>query len=352
MACTLPCERLAYESVMKTILCFGEVLLRLTAPDHEQLLRSAHLQACFGGAEVNTAISLGYFGHRARIVTTLPDNAVGDACVGELRRHGIDTATVARRPGRMGLYYLTTGAMLRPARVLYDRAHSAFAEADPALYDWPALLAGTDWLHISGITPALSATAARALQDAVEEAQRRGVSICFDCNIRPSLWQGREAQAVQAMQRFAQCAHLLLGNPHDIARMFGGDFAGQPAREAHAAAAATAMAACPSIRYVAATHRIVHSADHHTLTGYLADRSAIACSRAFELNPVLERIGAGDAFAAGVLHSLCADLQLQDAVDFAAAATALKHTLPGDFNTLREQDVRHLLASGGLDVQR
>ena len=337
---------------MKTIVCFGEVLLRLTAPGHEPLLRSPHLEACFGGAETNTAISLAYFGHRTRVVTTLPDNTIGDACVAELRRHGIDTAAIGRVPGRMGLYFLTNGAMLRPSRVLYDRAHSAFVGADPGGYDWPALLTGADWLHVSGITPALGEAAAQALQAAIAEARRIVASISFDCNIRPSLWRGREAQAVAAMQAIAKHAHLLLGNPHDIARMFGGDFSAMPAREAHAASAAMAMAACHDVRHVAATHRIVHSAAHHTLTGFLADRDGTVCSRAFELEPIVERIGAGDAFAAGILHALCSDLPRQTGIAFATAAAALKHTLPGDFSTLGVEDVHHLLASGGLDVQR
>lgn len=337
---------------MKTIVCFGEVLLRLTAPGNELLLRSPHLGACFGGAEINTAISLAYFGHRAHVVTTLPDNTIGDACVAELRRHGIDTTAIVRSQGRMGLYFLTNGAMLRPSRVLYDRAHSAFAAVDPGAYDWPVLLKGADWLHISGITPALGASAAQALNEAVAEAQRLGTHISFDCNIRPSLWRGREAQAVAAMQAIAPHAQLLIGNPYDIARMFGGDFGTLPAREANMASAARALAACPGIRQVAATHRAVHGADHHTFSGFLADRNAMACSRAFELKPIVERIGAGDAFAAGVLHALCSDLPPQEAIDFAVAAAALKHTLPGDFNTLGVEDVQHLLTSGGLDVQR
>lgn len=337
---------------MKTIVCFGEVLLRLSAIGNEPLLRSAALSACFGGAEVNTAISLAYFGHRVRSVTTLPDNAIGDACVAELRRHGVDTTTIGRFPGRMGLYFFTTGAMLRPSRVLYDRARSSFAEVDPSGYDWPALLDGADWLHISGITPALSAGAARALDDAVAEARRRGTQISFDCNIRPSLWRGREAEAVSALQSIAPHAQLLIGNPYDIERLFGGDFSALPTRDAQAAAAARALAACPDLRHVAATHRRVHGADHHTLSGFLADRAGIACSRAFELKPIVERIGAGDAFAAGVLHGLCTGLPPQEAIDFAVAAAALKHTLPGDFSTLARDDVRHLLANGGLDVQR
>ncbi len=337
---------------MSTIVCFGEILLRLAAPGLEPLLRSGRLDAQFGGAEANTGISLAYFGHRARLVSTLPDNDIGRVCLGELRRHGADVSGIALQPGRMGLYFYTAPAQLRPAQVLYDRAGSAFAAADPAAYDWNSLLAGADWLHISGITPALGQRAADALQRAVTAARASNVRISFDCNIRPSLWAGRESEAPAIIGTFARSAQLLFGNCTDIAVLFGGNYAGLAPQEAQMRAAARAFEACPALDYVTATHRQVHSADHHGLCAFLSSRHGNAASTVHELNPIIERIGGGDAFAAGILHGLCSGWDLKPCVDFAAAATALKHTLPGDFNTLSAADVAHLRDGGRLDVRR
>ena len=237
---------------MSTIVCFGEILLRLAAPGLEPLLRSGRLDAQFGGAEANTGISLAYFGHRARLVSTLPDNDIGRVCLGELRRHGADVSGIALQPGRMGLYFYTAPAQLRPAQVLYDRAGSAFAAADPAAYDWNSLLAGADWLHISGITPALGQRAADALQRAVTAARASNVRISFDCNIRPSLWAGRESEAPAIIGTFARSAQLLFGNCTDIAVLFGGNYAGLAPQEAQMRAAARAFEACPALDYVTA----------------------------------------------------------------------------------------------------
>jgi 2-dehydro-3-deoxygluconokinase len=336
----------------KTILCFGEMLLRLSAPDKEPLLRSASLDAAFGGTEANVAVSLSHFGLQGRIVTALPANDLGDACLGELRRYGADTTGIRRAVGRMGLYFLTPGAMLRPSRLFYDRAGSVFAQADPGIYDWPALLTGVDWLHVSGVTPAVSANAAQAARAAVAAAAARKIPVSFDCNFRASLWQDRGQEAADALRHFARQATLLFAGPFDVAKLFGLDADDKPADEAHRLAAAQAFAACPGLRHVAGTHRKIHSADHQTLTAYLADRDGQSVSRAYELNPIVERIGGGDAFAAGILYGLCQSMDRQQAVDFAAAATALKHAACGDFNTADVEDVRFLVENGAADVQR
>jgi 2-dehydro-3-deoxygluconokinase len=337
---------------MKTILCFGEILLRLSAPDKEPLLRSPSLQASFGGTEANVAVSLSHLGLRTRVVTGLPDNDLGLACLGELRRHGVDTTAIRRRPGRMGLYFLTPGAMLRPSRLFYDRSASVFAAEDPGAYDWPALLAGVDWLHLSVVTPAVSANAAQAAKAAVKSAADRRIPVSFDCNFRASLWQGREREAADSLRGFAEQATLLFAGPFDVAKLFGLEAGERSAAEAQGLAAARAFAACPALRHVAGTHRLLHSSDHQTLSAYLADRDGQSVSRAYELDPVIERIGGGDAFAAGVLYGLCNSMDRQETVEFAAAATALKHASPGDFNTSSAADVRFLLQNGAADVQR
>lgn len=337
---------------MKNIVCFGELLLRLAAPAKETLLRSAQLEAGFGGAEANVGLALAAFGHHSRIVTTLPANSVGEACLGELRRYGADTRGIRLLPGRMGLYYLTPAAQLRPARVEYDRAHSAFALAEPHRYDWPALLAGADWLHVSGITPALGPQAARALDEAVSHAAALGIALSVDCNYRPTLWTGRGAEARAALRQLAQQAQLLFAGPNDAAMLFDAEL-GAGSHTQHCDRAAEAMfAACPRVQQIASTVRVVHHAEHHTLSGYLADRTGSSVSRSFELLPLIERIGAGDAYAAGILHGLCVGMGRAATVDFAAAATALKHCIPGDFSTTRVSEVDALLADASRDVQR
>ena len=337
---------------MKPVVCFGEMLLRISAPGRDPLLRVPALEAHVGGAEANVAVSLACFGHATRMVTVLPDNPLGDACIGELRRHGVDTSAILRTTGRLGLYFLNPAAMLRPAQVIYDRAGSAFAHAAPSTYDWTSLLRDAGWLHLTGITPALSDATSRALDDAMTTATRLGVPISFDCNFRPSLWRDREAQAVTVLREFAQRAQLLLGGALDVAKLFGQDYTSEPPAAAFELAAGAVLAACPRVERLAATHRVVHSTDHHELTGYLADRQGAVSSRMFTLNPIVDRIGGGDAYAAGVIHGLRTGLGRQQIVDFAAAAGALKHSISGDFSIFSAADVTRLLDSGGSDVQR
>lgn len=337
---------------MKRIVCFGEPLLRLGAPGKEPLLSSATLHANFCGAEANVAVSLAHFGLNAALVSVLPENMLGDACLGELRRHGVDTAAVARAAGRMGLYYLSPGALMRPAQLIYDRANSAFSQADPILYDWPALLAGADWLHVTGITPAVSKSAHDAALAATAQAATLDIPVSFDCNFRPALWLGREPDAPSVLRSLAQRARLVFGGVRDAAFLFGTDFTTEAPQDGFRRAAAAVFAACPKLQHMAATHRVVHGAGHHELTAYLADREAVSIAGPIELNPIVDRIGSGDAFAAGVLFGLCQGLGRQQIVEFALAAAALKHSLPGDFNVVAAQDVFDLMTSASRDIRR
>jgi 2-dehydro-3-deoxygluconokinase len=337
---------------MKRIVCFGEILLRLGAPGREPLLRTPLLESSFGGAEANVALSLVGLGQQAAVVSVLPDNCLGEACLGELRRYGVDISGVSRRGGRMGLYFLTRGAMLRPSQIVYDRAHSAFAQADPRTYDWHALLAGADWLHVTGISPAVGTSAERAVSEAMTVAAELDVAISFDCNFRPSLWRGREQEAASVLRTMAGRAQLLFGGVLDIAMLFSADFSAYPRATGFQLAAEATFAAAPALQYLAATDRVVHGAEHHELTGYLADRNGVSVSRTLTLNPIVDRIGGGDAFAAGIIFGLCEGLERQQCADFAVAAAALKHSVPGDFHVARARDVWGLLESAGCDVQR
>ncbi len=337
---------------MKKVVCFGEVLLRLGAEGKEPLFRSATLRADFCGAEANVAVSLAHFGLESALVSVLPDNAVGDAGLGELRRHGVDTVGVKRSAGRMGLYFLSPGALLRPAQVTYDRANSAFAHAPASSYDWSTLLAGAGWLHVSGITPALSKTAEESLLAATETAGKLGVPISFDCNYRPALWRGREKDAPGVLRALVERATLVFGGVRDVAHLFGVDHISDEPEAAFQKGASVFFAKCPTLKYLAATHRVVHGAEHNDLTAFLADRSGSSKSRPLTLNPIVDRIGSGDAFAAGVLYGLCQNFDRQRTVDFALAAAALKHSLPGDFNLSSAEQVFQLLQSANRDVGR
>jgi len=331
---------------MSKIVCFGEVLLRLSAHAGEMLLQSPGLETCIGGAEANVAVALSRFGHDTAVVSALPDSPLGYAARDAVRAHGVDTRAIAFRAGRMGLYFLTPGAMLRPAEIIYDRAGSVFAETES--YDWPALLAGADWLHVSGISPAVGPKPGAALLAAVRAARAAGVRVSFDGNYRASLWaqQGRDGGDV--LREVLSHADLAFADQRDVALVLGRrELAGD--REA---AMQAAFAAFPQLRRVAATVRVQHSTDHHELSATLFTRAGVVKTRSYQMQGIVERIGTGDAFAAGVLHGLqCDGWDDARALDFGLAAAVLKHSLAGDFSPVSAAQVQSI-ADGGLDVRR
>lgn len=335
------------------IVCFGEMLLRLGAPGRQRLLQSPQLEVHVGGAEANVAVSLARFGHQASQVGVVPDNALGEVALGELRRHGVETANLRTGPGRMGLYFLTTGALQRPSEVLYDRAGSAFALADPASYDWPALLAGADWLHLSGVTPALGEGPAQAAIAAAKAARALGVKVCFDGNYRPRLWEAWRGDAPGLLSQILANTDLLFADHRDMAVVLGTPFE-QDSPEARVdAAARAAFEAFPTITRLATTLRTQLSVDHHRLSGRLVTREGgVHAAGPHDLVPIVDRIGAGDAFAAGVLHGLLSDAGDAASLDFGLAAACLKHSLPGDFNLVGVADMVAFLGQERLDVRR
>ena len=334
------------------IVCFGELLMRLSAPGRERLLQSPRLDVHFGGAEANVAASLAILGHDSVVVSTLPDNAIGRACAGELRRHGVDTAGIGFDAGRMGLYFLSPGAMHRPSEVLYDRAESAFSRASADAYDWPRLLAGAQWLHLSGINLALGENVAQAALAAVHAARAAGAQVSFDCNYRSNLWGGRAAQAPELLRGIAAEADLLFGDDRDLALILGLDFPQDQASERFRAAAAAAFSTWPRLRRMAATGREHLSVDRQNICGRLAIGDAVLTTGTHALDGIVDRIGGGDAFAAGLLHGLLRGMDDAATLDFAIAAACLKHSVPGDVNLLGEADVLAFLAQGGFEVKR
>lgn len=334
------------------VVCFGEVLVRLAAPDNELLLQSPTLKVSFGGAEANVAVSLARFGHAARMLSVLPDNGLGHAAADELRRYGVDTSAIRFTGGRMGLYFLTPGAAQRSSQVLYDRADSAFSRGASTI-DWDAALAGAGWLHVSGVTAAIGPETAKAAVDAVRAARRLGLTVSMDCNYRATLWQAWDGDAPAILGEMLSQADLVFGDHRDIALVLGAAF--EDAGEADGLrrwAADTAFKAWPNLQYLACTDRVQHTVNHHDLSGFLFSRQGAWRTESRPLNPIIDRIGGGDAFAAGVIHGLLTGMAPSDLLAFAVAAAVLKHATPGDFNLATLADVEAVRSSDSLDVRR
>jgi 2-dehydro-3-deoxygluconokinase len=329
------------------VVCFGEILLRFSAPDGEQLLQTPGLRVTVGGAEANVAVNLARLGDAARMVSVLPDNALAHAALGELRRWGVDVSGVRHGPGRMGLYFLTPGAGLRPADILYDRAGAAFARADLAAIDWDAELAGAARLHVSGVTPAIGPNGAAGARAAVTAANRLGVPVSFDGNYRAKLWAEWDGDGPAILRGLVAGADLALVNEQDLGLALGRRFDGL------ADAAAAAFAAFPRLTRIAATTRLRHEVGRQELSGTLIARDAPPlASRTYPLSQIVDRIGGGDAFAAGLIHALLAGEADQSALDFAVAAAVAKHAIWGDFNLATVQDIKTILSGEVADVRR
>jgi len=334
------------------IACFGEILLRLGAPHSELLLQSRTLVAHIGGAEANVGVALAQWGHSATVVSVLPDNSLGHAAAGELRRHGVRTDAVQYRPGRMGLYFLTVGAGQRPSEVLYDRENSAFALAPPELIDWSGVLSEVSWLHLSGITPAIGPQCAEAALRAARTARSLGVAVSFDCNYRAKLWERWHADARPILRELVEQADLLFAEQRDISLILGQSFDGVPAAEQFQIAGKLAFDTFPHLQRIATTVRVQRSVDDHDLSGALLSRTGLHTTRTYSIGRIIDRIGSGDAFAAGILHGVRTQMDDQNTVNFGVAAAVLKHSIPGDFNLVSIADVQNLLRDAGFTVRR
>ncbi|WCL53840.1 sugar kinase [Gimibacter soli] len=329
---------------------FGELLLRLTTPGHELLLQSPSLSVHVGGAEANVAVGLASLGHDTRMISRVADNPLGRAAIGEIRRHGVDCATISTSDGRMGLYFLTVGAGWRASEVVYDRAGSAFAAADPASWDWDSLLKGCTRLHLSGITPALGHDPAAAAIAAAEAAQAKGLTVSFDGNYRARLWEAWDSKPREILTKLVSLTDILFGNHRDISLLLDEPFSGDgPARRREAAEAA--FGAFPRLRYIASTARQADGADSNRIAARIDTPDTFEQTDEIEISSIVDRIGAGDAFAAGVLHGLLDGLSLEQTVQAGLALTALKHSLPGDASLFTRADLAAFEA-GGRDVRR
>lgn len=333
------------------VACFGEVLLRLSALEGELLLQSWRLQAALGGAEANVAVALAHLGHTTRMLSALPDTALGDQALGELRRHGVDTQFVLRRPGRMGLYFLTPGRVLRPSQIIYDRAHSVFAETAHDAYDFTLGLKDCAWLHLSGVTPAVGPVAAEAALAAAQAAKAMGVRLSFDGNYRAKMWAAWDGDARAILRALVDRAEIFFGDDRDIALILGLSFDQADPVARRTAAATAAFDAFPHLHYIASTLRVEHTVDRQALGGFLATREAVHIAPPVQLEGIVDRIGAGDAFASGVLHGLITGEAPAQALRLGQAAGAYKHSVAGDVSCARPQDLDDAMV-GGLHVRR
>ncbi len=338
------------------VLCFGEMLLRLSPLTGELLLQSAGLAAHFGGAETNVAVSLSRLGEPAALATILPDNAIGRAARDELRRHGVDLGPVVFAPGRMGLYFMTPGAVRRPSEVLYDRAGSAFVENAARAFDWDALTAGRDWLHVSGVTPATGPNGSAAAVVAIEAAVRNGVKVSFDGNFRGKLWAGWDGDPPGVLGRMLAGAELAFADERDFALILGRSFDHPDPAERRRQAALAAFDAFPRLQRIACTQRDQTSVADQSLSAVMLARDAGGlieiATEPVQMAGVIDRVGGGDAFAAGLLFGLQRGWAEARTLEFALAATVLKHSLSGDLNTFSAEDVEAARATGALDIRR
>lgn len=330
------------------IVCFGELLLRMGAPDTQKLMQSPRFDVCIGGAEANVAVSLAQFGAEVEFVSVVSDNALGTAALGELQRYGIQTSSVRRTANRMGLYFLSTGAVLRPSEIVYDRAHSAFAEMQENDLNWSTLLEGAGRLHISGITPAVGAGAAASALQAVITAQANGMAVSFDGNYRAQLWAAWQSDGPAILRDILKYTTVAFINERDINLIFGTNFSKDEQPQAYA----LAFKECPNLNYIANTTRTQTSVSAQVLSAQIINREASWHSPTYTLSGVVDRIGAGDAFAAGVLHGLETENSPEFAIEFGMAASVIKHSIIGDFNLASVEDVMSVMQGAGLDVKR
>ncbi|MDT9013820.1 sugar kinase [Novosphingobium sp. APW14] len=333
-----------------TVTCFGELLLRLTPPGSQLMVQADSLELHSGGAEGNVAVALANLGHAVRFAGLVSENALGDRAVAALRSAGVDTAFLARAPGRMGIYFMEDGAGPRPSAITYDRAGSAFAEADLTAIDFAGALAGARLFHTGGITPALGPKGVALAKAASGAALAAKVPICFDGNYRGALWSSWDSNPGAILRELVAEATILIGNHRDISLMLGQTFSGDGADRRREAAEA-AFAAFPKLQLIASTARHLVTSDHHRIAARVDSRVASHQTAEIDVTGIVGRIGTGDAFAAGVLHAWLEGGDERSLAETGLALTALKHAVPGDMCLVNRATLESFSASGG-DVRR
>jgi 2-dehydro-3-deoxygluconokinase len=332
---------------MAKIITFGEIMLRLKSPGFEKLMQTPQLEATFGGGEANVAVSLANFGLDAAFVTALPENDLGLACRNEVRKYGVDVSQIKLMPGRMGIYFLEAGANQRPSKVIYDRANSAIATAPKGSLDWDAAFEGGDWFHISGITPALSESASELALEAVQKAKAQGLTVSCDLNYRSKLWKYGKA-APEVMGELVKSVDVCIANEEDIQKSLGitSDVdvsAGKLKADVYLRLAQQVMERYPNVSKVAITLRESLSASQNNWSACLYDGETFTTSQKYAITDIVDRVGGGDSFSAGLIYGLLTKDTPQEALEFAAAASCLKHSIYGDFNRVTVAEVERLM---------
>ena len=337
---------------MKKIVTFGEIMLRLSTPGYSRFLQADHFLITFGGGEANVSVALANFGLESYYVTRLPKNEIGEASLQSLRRYGVRTDYILRGGDRLGIYFLETGASQRPSKVIYDRAGSSVTEMDSSMIDWDAVFSGKDWFHWTGITPALGKVPATTLKDACVAAKNAGVTISCDLNFRSKLWTEKEAQAV--MNPLMEYVDVCIANEEDAQRSLGFDAGKTDVEGAHLdeegyITLARSLKKSYNFKAVAITLRESFSASMNGWSALLHDdKECITPQRStrYEIS-IVDRVGGGDSFASGLIYGLLTKSSSKDALEFAVAASCLKHSIPGDYNLVSVDEIEKLVTSGG-----
>lgn len=333
------------------ILCLGEILLRLSPPRQELLLQSPKLHSTIAGAEANVAVALASFGHETKMLSVLPDQMISRAALAELRRHGVDVSAIATGPGRMGLFYLVPGAVRRPTQLDYDRKGSAFA-LNPVLADPAPHFDDACWLHVSGVTPALGHNCASAAIKAVTDAQKNGLCVSFDGNYRSKLWEGWADEAPTILLAMLEQTNIFFGDERDLTLILQQPFDAPTAAERRKRAVAEAFRRFPKLQTIACTSRASVAADQQSYAAELFMRDKHLHVPPVDLIGIVDRIGTGDAFAAGIIHGLLSQFPLERTLAFGHAAACLKHSIPGDFLTVDARTVDAAINNEAFDVKR
>ena len=334
---------------MSKIVTFGEIMLRLKSPGNERFFQSPMLEATFGGGEANVAVGLARYGLDASFVTLIPKNQIGAACIEELRKHGVDTTKIIRKGDRMGIYFLEAGANQRPSQVVYDRAHSSISEAKAGDIDWSSIFASASWFHIAGITPAISASAAELSLESVKVAKDMGLTVSCDLNYRKKLWKyGKEAPEV--MSELVRYVDVVIGNEDDCQKSFGIKVdvdveGGNLEIDKYKILTDRVMEKYPNIKKMAITMRESRSANDNGWSAVLNSGSDFIVSKKYEIKNIIDRVGGGDSFASGLIYGLNTYSDNGEVLNFAVAASCLKHSILGDLPLLTVGEVLSL--SGG-----
>lgn len=334
---------------MAKIVTMGELMLRLSTPGNSRFVQSDSFYVNYGGGEANVAVSLQNYGNEAFFVSKIPANELGQAAINSLRRFGVHTSFVARGGSRLGIYYLETGSSLRPSKVIYDRAHSSISEATPEDFDFDSIFRDADWFHWSGITPALSKNMSECVRLACIAAKKSGVTISCDLNYRHKLWSAKEAQEV--MCPLMEFVDVCIGNEEDAEKCLGfrpeADIEHGKTDADGYKSIFQGMVKKFGFKYVVGTLRESFSASHNGWKALIYDGKEFYESRRYEINPIVDRVGGGDSFSAGIIHGLANGKPMDWALEFAVAASALKHTIPGDVNMVSLQEVESLMNGNG-----